>query len=76
MQNAGKMLCPDCAGDIAAGEALCGKTDLCEIVPDGKQFAITVQGIVNVRGLDSSDLEKAQGIVSILNRFIQNEKAG
>ncbi len=76
MKNSSEAMYQISAGELAEGESMRNGRELCEIIPDGAQFAIKVQGVVDVRGLDSSDLEKAQGIVTILNRFIQNEKSG
>ena len=53
------------------------RTDLYEIVPDGKQFAIAFRGEVMVYGLNADDLAKAQGVLAILNSVIEDvEEAG
>ncbi len=89
MHDASKALGTFCAGDKLLEKSEChlhsmkrvpsqarSESGFYQIVPDGKLFAIAVQGEVVVHGLDPEDLPKARGIVEILNRFVKAEKAG
>jgi|WetSurMetagenome_2_1015567.scaffolds.fasta_scaffold09397_11 hypothetical protein len=45
-----------------------------EIIPEGEQFAIAFRGVIEVHGLSSDDLPKAQEVLAILNSVIEAEE--
>ncbi len=73
-------LCDHCGQELhsmkLARPAIQPKSDLYKIVRHGEKFAIEFRGEIKVDGLDLADLPRARGILSILNSFIKNEKAG
>jgi hypothetical protein len=59
------LLCKRCGQDLhsmkLAQPQAQPKSNLYEFVPDGQKFGIAIQGEIIVHGLNSADLETAQG---------------
>jgi hypothetical protein len=75
-----RALCRHCGQDLhgmrLAHRRTRPKVDFYTIIPYEEKFAVAIRGEVLIHSLDGADLEKAQGVVAILNSFIEGEKAG